>query len=205
MQDVDAGGLPEQFAGEVLRGAEAGTAEGDLAGIGLGGGDQLLDVVGGKVRARDDDQPRGRDLRHRIERGERVVAQRLAHHRRDDLARGHDPERVAVLVGTRDGLVAQRAAGPRPVFDHHRLTELLLQRLADDAADDVGAAAGPKRDDYAQGPLRPILRARGTRAAEHDGGRGGDQPAAREHELSSLGAGWRTRGHGAVARDMADV
>ena len=189
----------------MLRGAKAGAGEDNFSGIGLGGCNELLDVVGRKIGTRHDDQPGSCDLRDRIERGERVIAQRLVHSCRDDLARGHDAERVAVLLRTGDGLVAQRAGGARTVLDHHRLTELLLQRLADDAADDVGAAAGPKRDDYAQGPLRPILPARGTRAAEHHGGRAGDQPAAREHELSSLGAGWRTRGHGAVARDMADV
>jgi len=39
-----------KLAGEVLRGAEARAGKRDLAGIGLGGGDQLLDVVGGEVR-----------------------------------------------------------------------------------------------------------------------------------------------------------
>src|SRR4029450_8354967 len=85
VQDVDVGGLPEQLAGEMLRGAEAGAGEGELAGIGFGGGDQLLDVIGREVRARDDDQAGGCNLRHRIERGERVVAQRLVHDRSDDL------------------------------------------------------------------------------------------------------------------------
>src|SRR5437016_6186993 len=170
----------------MLRGAKAGAGEDNFSGIGLGGCNELLDVAGRKVGPRHDDQPSGCDLRDRIERGERVIAQRLVHDRADDLARGHDAERVAVLLRAGDGLVTECAGGARTVLDHHGLAELLLQRLADDAADDVGAAAGAERDDYAQGPLRPILRARGTRAAEHDGGRGGDQPAAREHELSSL-------------------
>src|SRR5437870_831415 len=190
----------------MLRGAEAGTAERDLAGTGLGDGNQLLDVVGGKIGTRHDDQPSGCDLRDRIERGERVIAQRLVHDRADDLARGHDAERVAVLLRAGDGLVAERAGGARTVLDHHGLAELFLQRPADDAADDVGAAAGAERDDYAQGPLRPILRARGTRAAEHDGGRGGDQPAAREHDLSSLGDySLVTRGLDQRKSDLSDL
>ncbi len=189
MQDVDAGGLPKEFAGEMLRGAEAGAGEGELAGIGLGGGDQLLDVIGGKIGARHDDQAGGCDLRDRIECGERIVAQRLVHDRGDDLARGHDAERIAVLLGAGDGLVAQRAGGARTVFDHHGLAELLLQRLRDDAADDVGAAAGPERHNHAHAALRPILRARGARAGEHCGGRDGKQTAAREHERRG-----RTRG-----------
>src|SRR5204863_2928197 len=100
----------------------------------------------------------------------------------------HEAERVAVLVGAGDGLVAERAGGPRPVFDHHRLTELLLQRLADDAADDVGAAARPERNDDAYGPLRPVIAARGTRGANQCDGGDGEQAASREHGLSSFGA-----------------
>jgi len=163
-----------------------GLAKAIFAGIGLGGGDQLLDVIGRKVGARNDDQAGGCDLRHRIECGERVVAQRLVHHRGDDLPRSHDAERVAVLLGAGDGLVAERAGGARAVFDHHRLTELLLKRLGDDAADDVGAAARPERNDHAQGPLRPILAARGARGAEQCDGGDGEQTTSREHRHSSL-------------------
>jgi len=91
---------------------------------------------------RDDDQAGGCDHRYRIERCQRVVAQRLVHHARNDLAGGHYAERVAVLVGARDRFIAERAGGTRPVLDHDRLPELFLQRLRDDAADDVGAATG---------------------------------------------------------------
>jgi hypothetical protein len=90
-----------------------------------------------------------RHQRHRIERGKRVVAQRLVHHGGDDLAGGHHAERVAVLVGAGDRLVAEGAGGAGPVLDHDRLAELFLQRLRDDAADDVGAAAGSERHDDA--------------------------------------------------------
>jgi hypothetical protein len=193
------------FAGEMLRGAEAGAGEGELAGIGSGGGDQLLDVIGREVRARDDDQAGGCDLRHRIERGERVVAQRLVHDRGDDLPRGHDAERVAVLVRAGDGLIAQRAGGTGPVLDHHRLAKLLLQRLRDDAADDIGAAAGSERDDDADGTLWPILRPCGARAAEPCGGRGNKQAASREHKLSSFAAPGGAPGHAAVIDDAGDV
>ena len=71
------------------------------------------------------------------------------------------PMRVAVLVGARDDLVAERAAGARLVLDHDRLAELFLQRLPDDAGDDVAAAARPERHDDADALLRPFLRRRG--------------------------------------------
>ena len=44
---------------------------------------------------------------------------------------------------------AEGAGGARPVLDHDRLAELFLQRLRDDAADNVGAAAGSERHDDA--------------------------------------------------------
>ena len=48
MQDVDARGLPEQLAGEMLGGAEAGAGERDLAGIGLGDAISALTSLAGK-------------------------------------------------------------------------------------------------------------------------------------------------------------
>ena len=161
-----------------------GLANENLAGIGLGGRDQRLDVIGREVRSRDDDQAGGRHQRHRIERGERVVAQRLVHRRGDDLAGGHHAERVAVLVGAGDRLVAEGAGGARPVLDHDRLAELFLQRLRDDAADDVGAAAGSERHDDADRTLWPFLRRCTDGAAKQSsGGGGGKHRTSREHRF----------------------
>jgi hypothetical protein len=92
----------------------------------------------------------------------------------------------------------------RPVFDHHRLAELLLQRLRDDAADDVGAAAGSERDDHAHRPLRPVLR-RGVDRAEEQCGGDGEQAASRQHQRSSLGPRQRALGHAAIVHDVANI
>ena len=78
----------------------------------------------------------------------------------DDLPGGHDAERVAVLLGAGDELVAERAGGAGLVLDHERLAELLLQRLGDDPADDVGAPARAEADHDAHGARRPVLAAR---------------------------------------------
>src|SRR5207247_937642 len=121
-----------------------------------------------------------------------------------DLARGHDAERVAVLVRARDGLITQRAGGTRPVFDHHRLAEFVLQGLCDDAANDIGAAAGSERDDDAHRPLRPVLRPCGAPAAEPCGGTNGKQAASREHKLSSLGRGAARPAHAPIIDDVRD-
>jgi len=79
---VDVGGLAEQFSGQMLLAPKPGLAKEILPGFALAAADQLLDVIGGKVRTRDDDQAGGCHLRHRVECGERVVAQRLVHHLR---------------------------------------------------------------------------------------------------------------------------
>ncbi len=88
---------------------------------------------------------------------------------RDDLARGHDADRVAVGRGARDDIIAEDAAGARLIFDHHRLAELGLHRIRQDAGDDVGAAAGPERDDEMDRSLRKILRGRGNHGQQQSG------------------------------------
>src|SRR5262249_45737166 len=143
--------------------------------------------VGGEGGGGDEDRAGGGALRYGIERAERVVAQRLVHDGGDDLPGGHDAERVAVLVGARDRLVAERAGGAGPVLDHHRLAEPLLQRLGDDAADDVGAAAGPERHDHLDRPLRPVLRPCIERAAEQRGGGQTNEHTSRQHRIPPLG------------------
>ena len=49
MQHLDAGGLHEQLAGEMLGGAEACAAENVFAGIRFRERDQFLYILGGKV------------------------------------------------------------------------------------------------------------------------------------------------------------
>ena len=60
--------------------------------------------------------------------------------------RHHD----GVTVGRRfrDDLGSELAAGAAAIVDHDLLTEGLAQFMRDDAADDVGAAAGRKADDH---------------------------------------------------------
>src|SRR5262249_40902840 len=60
----------------------------------------------------------------------------------DGVRRGDHEQRVAVGGSARDRLQCEIAAGARPVVDDHRLAEPLRQRLADQARDDVGRAAG---------------------------------------------------------------
>jgi hypothetical protein len=157
-------------SGEVLGRAVARAAEHQLAGAGLGGVDQLLHAFDRLVVAHHDDEARRGDLPDRVECLQRVEARRLGHHRRDDLARRHDAERVAILGRVGDRLVAEQPASAGPVLDHDRLAKLFLHALADDAADDVGAAAGAERNDDLDGLGGVVLRSRGGgQRGQHEG------------------------------------
>ncbi len=64
-----------------------------------------------------------------------------------------DQQRIAVGRRARHELGADAAAGAGAVVDHHRLSERLADLIADDAADNVGIAAGRERHDQ---PDRPV-------------------------------------------------
>ena len=66
---------------------------------------------------------------------------------------GADQQRVAVGCRARDGFGADAAAGAAAVLHHHWLAERVRYPLADDAADDVGIAAGRERHDQADRPV----------------------------------------------------
>ena len=78
-------------------------------------------------------------------------------------------QRVAVRRRAHDRLGADIAAGARPVLDDEWLAEPLRQPLADQARDDVGAAAGGKADDDAHRPRRIGLRPRDARDGRQRG------------------------------------
>ena len=72
--------------------------------------------------------------------------------------RAVDQDGVAVGRRLRHHVGADRAAGARPVLDHHGLAELLSDLLHHDARDDVARAARAERHDRRDGLGRPILR-----------------------------------------------
>ena len=147
---VDAGEPAEQIAGEP-RGDDAGAVV-ELAGIGLGLGDQLLH---GLRAVGANDQQRGvlRGQRDRREVLKRVVGQILGgdrvHHQRD--VHG-DQQRVAVRRGLRDLLCADRGIAAGAVLDHDRLAPALGQLLAEQACHEVGRPARRERHDELHRP-----------------------------------------------------
>ena len=166
---VDAGHHPEQYAGEM--GQVSGPARGqvDLAGIGLGIGDELGDGLGRKRRIDHQDESIA------VEAGDRGNVARdgdgaLLIERYVDGVRGGDKkERIAIGRRTRDRLQREIAAGTRPVVDDHRLAEPLRQRLTDEPRDDVGRAAGGNEDHQCHRPRRISLRPCNTRHGRQRG------------------------------------
>ncbi len=162
VQDVDAGLVLQKLDGEMRDAAGAGRAAGDLARLGLGGGNELLEVVDAQFAVH---HQQFLHARHEGER--RDVLFRIVGHARhqmlhDDGGRGghhaHDGRVTAGLGDEVDSGDARRAA---LVLGHHRLAEPSGHRLREIAAKYVRGAAGGKGDDERQGPAgKGRLRAR---------------------------------------------
>ena len=158
MHDVDAGLQLEELAGEMVGGAVARAAERQLAGILLGVGDELRDVVD---RHGFVDDQRDRKLGRLGQCGEilhRIVVQLLDQERRDAVG-GGGAEKQGVAVGrrTRHEVGGERAAGALPALHDHRLLEALRQLFGDRAGDEIGGGAGSERRDDPDRMGRPVV------------------------------------------------
>src|SRR4029453_17019189 len=149
MQQIDLRGLLEHFSGGMVGCGKARTCEHDLARVGLRSSDELLHIVRWKIRPGDNEQACSGDLTHRSKGGQSVIAHVLSGDGRNDLARGHDAERISVRIRICDRLVANNAAGAWLVLNYNWLAELDLHRICKNAADDVGTPAGTERYDDA--------------------------------------------------------
>ena len=150
-----------QFAGGARR-RRAG-AEGELARIGLGVGDQLLHVVGRHRRMADQRQRDGAELGDRLEIGDRVVGHALEHALVGGM-RGVGGDEHRVAVGRRR---APRSSPPgcrcrrrcsRPSPSGRAKSDM----AAEQPRERVGRAAGRERHDELDAAARiALLRRRG--------------------------------------------
>ncbi|KAG1250397.1 hypothetical protein G6F68_012824 [Rhizopus microsporus] len=154
-----AGDLRETRGAQMLRAAHARRGVQQLLGFGAGVIHQVLDggvaVLGGvydqHVGHRPDvphcgEIPDGVDAGlHDIGRGDRGLHVR-------------QQQRVAVGVGFCHVIGGDQARGPRLVLDHDLLAKQGGPARGHDARRDVGAAAGHKPDDQADGAFRPLRR-----------------------------------------------
>ncbi len=156
--------------GDHVRRRAVRDADIELAGIGLGVGDQLRHVAHRDVLAGDHDVG---DDRHEADR--REVLQRIvagtAVERGADRHRGGaaDEQRVAVGLRRCGRAAGERAAGARAIVDDHLLAERGRQLLADQPPHDIDRAAGRERHDQpdrARGIL--VLRVRDARCDGHN-------------------------------------
>jgi hypothetical protein len=150
-------------------GAGAGRAIVDLAGIGLGVGEELLERLPRRISSHHDTERVTTDaddvgeIRARIE-------SRLGHEGKAEDGDRDLCDRVAIGLCGRGHLArGERARAARPVLDDDRLPEMLFGRGRERAHADVGGAAGGPRHDEGDRPHRKILRLRGAEPCGQSG------------------------------------
>ena len=152
-RSFEAGELLEQFAGEVAHRAGAGRAVGQLARIGLGVGDELLERLRRHRGVNDDRGGRDREQRDRHKVLDRIVrhlrhGHRVEHHR----AGAAENERVAVGRRARDLGGRDGAGGAALVLDVDG-AEQVLHPVGPLPADHVVHAAGRERHHQLDRPV----------------------------------------------------
>ena len=186
VDDVDASRVLEQLAGQVQRRADPGRAIGQLAGIGLGIGDQFGDgfdrqiVVHRqhiKTRDRGDDAV---EILDRIERQRAVKPGHVSH------AAVIEQERVTVRRRFRDFVHADAAAGAAAIIDHDRLAEPLAERIGNQPRDRIDGATRRERHDQAD-RMRRVVVGKSAAGAEDEERRKENKPS----HIASLASGAR--------------
>jgi hypothetical protein len=146
---LDAGRDLEQLDGQVTDGAHAERGKIDLAWIGFGISDEFRNGLGGDI---------GIDVQHQRQFGEpghrrnvalKVERQGFVEQRIDHVRRHGEQQRVAVGRRVDDRLHGDIGAAARFVLDDHRLAEPGREPLAQQACDEIDAAAGRKWHDPA--------------------------------------------------------
>src|SRR5262245_15338587 len=154
VQHVDAGHDLEQLAGEMLRAPDAGRGHVDLALIGPRISDEFGNGLGRNRWNHLHDEGRAGNACDWCDVADEIEFEIAVQCRVPRVYRSDQEQRIAVGRRTYDRLGADIAAGTRPALDDELLAEPLREPLADQASDDVGAAAGRKADDDAHRPGR---------------------------------------------------
>ena len=184
MHPLDAGHRPEELAREVDRGAEAGGGHVDLARIGLGVVDELLDGLRRHVRVDLHHVRHPRDPGHRHDVADEVERQVLVERRVDAVRRVDEEDRVAVGVGLDDGIGADVVAGAGPVVDEDLLVKPPAQPLPHQPCEHVRRPAGRIGHDPADRTRRIIGGRRG--AGEDSDGGGAKERASSQAEAHAV-------------------
>ena len=174
----DAHDLVQQHAGDMRGRTGAAGRVHHLALVGLGVGDELLEVVRRQVLLGHQQQRRVGDEGHRLEIVRRVIGRLLVHRVADRMGadRG-EHEQVAVGRRLRHPQRAGHAAAARLVLDHDGLAQRFGQRRLQNAGERVHRPAGGERHHHGQRAARPVLRLGGRCHRE----RGKEQGQAERH------------------------
>jgi hypothetical protein len=158
MRDFDLRRRVQPRSSEVMRRPDPGRADRELAGIGLGIGDQLLDIVHGKRGMREQHERLSRDQPDRHEVVRHIVRDTPVHPLCQNSGRLHEQQSVSVGRRLGDEIGADHGAGTRSIFHRNRLLELLLQLLGQNACRSINPAAGCNRHHQCNWPRRIGLR-----------------------------------------------
>jgi hypothetical protein len=154
-----------------------------LALVRLGVGDELLECIGRKILAGDQDQRNFRDQRHRRKIGDRVIGWRVAVKLRIGVGgNGSEQCRVTVRLGADHAQATDRAAASADVLDHHALAEDRRHALRHDPREHIDWTAGRSGNHHGNGTVGIVLRLdRAAKTCRSD--RSGDHPPP-EHYAS---------------------
>jgi hypothetical protein len=136
-------------------------------------GDELRQVVGRQILAREQQQRRLGHEQDRRKVGRGIVERRFV----ERLVRGvrahvSEHELIAVRRGPRDARAAQHPASAADVLDDHFLAERLRDARGEDAADRVGRPAGGEWHHHRDRAGRPVIRHGERRAQKKRADRG---------------------------------
>ena len=148
---------------EMMRRADAGRADRELARLGLGERDQFAALFGPNEAARTASAARSRPARSARSPRPRRTARLLCSHlcSTDEVSISSSVWPSGAALATESVPTMPPAAGA--VLDHHRLLQPLLQFLGDQPAGGIDAAAGADRHHDGDLARRIELRVRGLR------------------------------------------
>ena len=154
MRDLDAEAAQQQLHRDVRQRAVAGRGIVQLAGIGLGVGDEALEVR--ERRRRMAHQQLGH-FRHHGDRHEILLGverQFRLQRRVDGVVRRGEQQRVAVGRGLGGRVGCDHAARAAAVLDHERGLQIVRHPRGDEPRHQIDRAAGRERHDQPDRPLR---------------------------------------------------
>ena len=160
---VDAGLLLDHLAGQMRRRPDAGGRKVELAGIGLGVGDELGKRFHRQMQRRNDHRRRGADDGHRLQPLGQIIRHVLQQRRVGHHAGIGQHDRVAVRGRACGHVDAHDAAGARTVLGYHRHSHRLAEPHRQIAPGSVDDAAGDVRENEPDRLARISLRLGGKR------------------------------------------